>query len=246
MASETKEKIDFGEKVKEYSKKTNGDIPVFQLPKYKQSKEKAISLITEGKYGLEPGDFWILMNETKNNKMMYSGLIISHNACLKINDVQEESKKFNPESVTVDKDGYNKSLVFTYCNKEQGIYEVGEVSADNCKNDYKYAMAFKRLFDRVVLKISKIAYSGIYSESESDEFLNQQNADTVSKQENTGISRDDFIKAINEQKTLKSLVKLFNDNQEHINGDKEILTIFKQKKQAFVDAIEKEKSQGAA
>ena len=31
-------------------------------------------------------------------------------------------------------------------------------------------MAFKRLFDRVVLKLSKLAYAGIYGEDEADEF----------------------------------------------------------------------------
>ena len=34
-------------------------------------------------------------------------------------------------------------------------------------------MAFKRLFDRVVLKLSKLAYAGIYSDSEADEFAQQ-------------------------------------------------------------------------
>ena len=31
-------------------------------------------------------------------------------------------------------------------------------------------MALKRLFDRVVLKLCKLAYSGIYADTESDEF----------------------------------------------------------------------------
>ena len=44
------------------------------------------------------------------------------------------------------------------------------MSARNCKNEYPYAMAFKRLFDRVVLKQCKLAYDGIYSDSEADEF----------------------------------------------------------------------------
>lgn len=48
--------------------------------------------------------------------------------------------------------------------------EVGEVSQGNCKNSYPYAMALKRCFDRVVLKNSKLAYSGVYSDSEADEF----------------------------------------------------------------------------
>ena len=37
-------------------------------------------------------------------------------------------------------------------------------------------MAYKRLFDRVVLKLSKLAYSGIYSDSESDEFMQRIDA----------------------------------------------------------------------
>ena len=102
---------------------------------------------------------------------MYSGLIISHDGCLKINDVLEEKLKFKPECMSLDKEGYNNSLVYSYICPEQGLYEVGEVSKDNCKNDYPYAMALKRCFDRVVLKNNRIAYSGIYSDSESDEFL---------------------------------------------------------------------------
>jgi len=157
----------FNEKTSEYSVKQGKEIPVWQSPKYEQSKAKAIEIIE--KYDdIEDADFWILMNETKTKKMMYTGLIISHNGCLKINDHLEH--KFSPSCVTLDKQGYNDSLVYTYCNEEQGIYEVGEVSKDNCKNSYPYAMAYKRLFDRVVLKLSRLAYSGVYSDSEADEF----------------------------------------------------------------------------
>lgn len=151
-------------------KKTEQGLPVWQSPKYAESKAKAIETINSQKYGLTEGDFWILMNKIqKGEKMAYTGLILSHNGCLKINDRLES--KFDPSCVTFDKEGYGNSLVFTYCNPEQGIYEVGEVSKTNCKNEYPYAMAFKRLFDRVVLKLSKLAYSGIYSDSESDEFV---------------------------------------------------------------------------
>lgn len=160
----------FGEKAKEYMQ--GQELPVWKMPKYEQAKEKAIELINSGKYGLVEADFWILMNQNnKKDKVLYSGLIISHNGCLKINDAMPDDKKFDPDSVTVDKEGYNGSLAYTYSNKEQGIYEVGEVSKSNCKNDYPYAMAFKRCFDRVVLKISKVAFAGIYSDSESDEFV---------------------------------------------------------------------------
>lgn len=157
----------FNEKKSEWSAKQGCEIPVFQSQKYEQSKAKAIEII-EQYDDIEDSDFWILMNETKTKKMMYTGLIISHNGCLKINDHLES--KFVPSCVTLDKEGYGDSLVYTYCNDEQGIYEVGEVSKGNCKNSYPYAMAYKRLFDRVVLKLSKLAYSGVYSDSEADEF----------------------------------------------------------------------------
>lgn len=174
-------KYDFGEKQMEWSNKQGEDIPVWQSPKYKESKAKAIEILDSGKYGVKPSDFWILMNETKTKKMAYTGLIISHNGCLKINDALES--KFDPSCVSIDKDGYGGSLVYSYSNKEQGIYEVGEVSKGNCKNEYPYAMAFKRLFDRVVLKLSKLAYAGIYSDSEADEFKDPQNETAEGEQE---------------------------------------------------------------
>ena len=159
----------FGEKEYEYSLKSRQESPVIQSAKYRASREKALKTLEDRKY-LKESDFWILMNETKTGKMMYTGLIISHNACLKINDNLPEKDKFNPDCVSVDKSGYGNSLVFTYANNEQGLYEVGEASAQNCKNAYPYAMAYKRLFDRVVLKICKLAFDGIYSDSEADEF----------------------------------------------------------------------------
>lgn len=163
----------FNEKDREFTK--NGELPVWQSTKYIAARNKAIEIINGSKYGVVESDFWILMNLTsKKDKMAYNGLIISHNGCLKIND--SLGSRFDPECVAFDKDGYGGSLVYTYCNKAQGLYEVGEVNTKNCNNDYPYAMAFKRLFDRVVLKLSKFAYSGIYSDSESDEFMQQLNA----------------------------------------------------------------------
>lgn len=169
----------FGEKQSEWHAKLGKELPVFQSPKYVEAKKKAIEIIESNKYGVADSDFWILMNATKTGKMMYTGLIISHNGCLKINDCLES--KFNPDCVSFDKDGYNGSLVFFYSNADQGIYEVGEVSKSNCQNEYPYAMAYKRLFDRVVLKLSKLAYSGIYSDSESDEFMQQIEAGTATQ-----------------------------------------------------------------
>ena len=161
--------MNFGEKQEEYSVKQGRNIPVWVSPKYEQSKAAAIQIIEQYE-DVKESDFWILMNETKSGKMGYTGLIISHNGCLKINDRLKPEEQFRPDCLTLDKDGFKGSLVYTYCCPEQGIYEVGEVSDKNCKNAYPYAMALKRCFDRVVLKVSKLAYGGIYSESEADEF----------------------------------------------------------------------------
>ena len=165
----------FGEKKTEYNAKLGKDCEVFITPKYKEAKKKAIETLESDLYKnvLTEGDFWILMNATKTGKMAYTGLIISHNGCLKINDALPADKRFKPSSVSLTETGYNGSLVYTYINDEQGIYEVGEVSAKNCTNAYPYAMALKRCMDRVILKSSKLAYSGIYSDSEAEEFKNE-------------------------------------------------------------------------
>ncbi len=178
----------FNEKKEEWSVKQGKNIPVWQSDKYLESRAKAVEIIESGKYGLRSSDFWILMNETRNGKMGYTGLIISHNGCLKIND--HLADPFRAECVLWDKDGYNSSLVFSYCSPEQGIFEVGEVNAKNCKIDYPYAMAYKRMFDRVVLKLSKLAFAGIYSEVEADEFHERLDGD---EEETTRQSNNDDL-----------------------------------------------------
>ena len=111
-SKETKTKTatyNFGEKKEE---NINGKkIPVeFHTPKYNEAKNKATELLNSEKYKgvLEPSDFWILVNTYANKtKAMYSGLIISHDGCLKINDVLEDKLKFKPECMGLDKEGYN-------------------------------------------------------------------------------------------------------------------------------------------
>jgi hypothetical protein len=175
-----KKTYNFGEKKEEYHSGQQKKLPVWESPKYKQSKEKAIELIESKAYGLDTGDFWILMNATKTGKMMYTGLIISHNGCLKINDQLDIKLKFKPSSVAFVKDEADKSKVMSYINEDQGVYEFGEISPKNCMNDYPYAMVLKRLMDRVILKNSKVGFFGIYSESESSDF---KDTDPESKEE---------------------------------------------------------------
>lgn len=176
----------FGEKKTEYNAKLGKEVEVWQSPKYLEAKKKAIEIIESGinhKQVLSEADFWILMNATKSGKMAYTGLIISHNGCLKINDALQENDRFKPSCMSLDKDGYKGSLVYSYSNDDQGIYEVGEVSDKNCTNAYPYAMALKRCMDRVILKSSKLAYSGIYSDSEAEEFKNEPDETKATKVE---------------------------------------------------------------
>lgn len=203
---EKKKEYTFGEKEKEY---INGKtIPVeLHTPKYKEAKTKIIKLLDSEEYKdiLEESDFWILVNTYSNGeKAMYSGLIISHDGCLKINDHLEEELKFKPQCMTIDKDGYKNTLVYTYICEEQGIYEVGEVNDKNCKNAYPYAMALKRCMDRVILKNSKIAYWGVYSDSEADEFTKRVDESTA--EEMITNEQKETIKAMLEPEVIKEVL----------------------------------------
>lgn len=188
----------FGEKKTENIK--GNECPVWQTPKYEVSKAKALELLDKGDYGLQEGDFWILMNTYANGtKVMYTGLILSHNGCLKIND--KLSDPFQAKYLT--REWLNDSLVYEY--NDGTLYEIGEVSPKNCKNDYPYAMAFKRCFDRVVLKKSKLAYSGIYSEVEADEF--KQKVDENAEKQT--IDKEQFarLKAMYSAEEIKAMQK---------------------------------------
>lgn len=198
----------FNEKKAEYSTKQGKDIPVFINTKYESAKQKAIELIDAKKYGLNESDFWILMNETKLGKMQYSGLILSHTGCLKINDSLEEKLKFKPSCMSINENGYKNELVFTYINDEQGLYEVGEVSEKNCKNDYPYAMALKRCFDRVVLKNSKLAYSGVYSDSEGADLAKENDEENIKEEMIDELKVDALKKAIKNYKISDAIVSI--------------------------------------
>ena len=200
----TEKKYNFGEKTEEFVDGVK--LPVWQSPKYIQSKQKAVELIEKGDYGLSEGDFWILINMNKSKKtMIYSGLIISHNGCLKINDKLDDKLKFKPDSVSFLKDE-NQEKVMQYINGNQGIYEFGELSSLNCKNKYPYAMVLKRLMDRVILKNSKVGFFGIYSEAESDEFKKEPD-----------LKKDDIL-----EEERQSLYDECRDLKESIIGELEM------------------------
>ena len=234
-ANETKGKVyDFGEKKTEYSAKDEKEIPVWISPKYMQARKAVIKMLESEEYKevLDESDFWILMNRTKSGSMAYTGLIISHNGCLKINDTLPEELKFNPKHLyymepSNENATYNNSLIFVYdssrCLEDgekdiQKIFEIGEVSSKNCMNDYPYAMALKRCMDRVILKNSKLAYNGVYSDSEAEEF--KEPIEEEKKEEETK-----FIPAT--EKQLEVIKSIFETKKEEL---KNIMALLGKKK----------------
>lgn len=167
-----KKKYDFGEK--EYEKFSGKKIPVIQTSKYLQAKENVISLLESEQYRnvLGQGDFWILMNFNRDKtECYYSGLIISHDALLKVNDTLDEKNKFNEKFCSQPIQCSFKEteiLRMEYRDPRDGMFEVGEISVTNCKNEYPFAMLLKRTFDRVVKRKAKL--SMVYSDSEAEEF----------------------------------------------------------------------------
>lgn len=221
MAS--KKSYNFGEKTQEWSAKLGEKVDVWKSPKYEYSKKKVIEMLESKQYKdvLDESDFWILKNATKNGEIAYTGLIISHNGCLKINDVLDDELKFKPDSVTLDKEGYNDSLVYSYCNTAQGLYEVGEVSKNNCQNAYPYAMAFKRLFDRVVLKNSKLAYAGVYSDSEAEEFRKEETKEETKSDTKEDVNYMELLAKFCKEKGVETseVAKVYKLNAKSTNED---------------------------
>lgn len=159
----------FNEKATEYSTQDHKELPVFKTPKYLESKKKVVEMLESGIYkGLTDNHFWILMNRTKNGKMAYTGLIISHDGMQIINDSLPDDQKVKSVCFSVPiMSEYEKDCMYMYYQDETTM-EFGEVSIKNCKHAYPYAMLYKRCFDRVVRAKAKMY--GVYSESEAEEF----------------------------------------------------------------------------
>lgn len=64
------------------------------------------------------------------------------------------------------------TILVTGRKGERSEWAFGEVTPNNCKNAYPWAMAEKRAKDRVILKLADLA-GEVYSEEESDDFKPQ-------------------------------------------------------------------------
>ena len=162
-----KRNYNFGEKKTE---KIDGvELTVFLSPKYESSKEAAIKLLeSEAGNSLTEADFWIQKNKSKSGKfIVYSALIITHDALMKVNANLSEGKRFDQnfcsDPIPFDYAG-RKGMYMTYRDTRDGMFEIGEITTNSCKNEYPFAMLLKRTFDRVVKR--KANLFGIYSDAE--------------------------------------------------------------------------------
>ena len=116
------------------------------------------------KYKLSKDDFWELK---RGNKSIW---IITHDACEKI--AAQENIQFGAPTILRDSNT-DVAIVGDAKRGNKNIWSTGEASPKNCKAPYPFAMAEKRLKDRLVLKLINAYEYGIYSNSESDNFKKQ-------------------------------------------------------------------------
>lgn len=113
------------------------------------------------KYDLSKDDFWELKRGTR------SMWIITHDACEKI--AAKENIQFGAPTIYRDSN-QDVAIVGDAKRGNKVIWSTGEASPKNCKAPYMFAMAEKRLKDRLVLKLINAYEYGIYSDSEADNF----------------------------------------------------------------------------
>lgn len=150
------------------------NLPTEWGPKYEASRDAADAAIK--KYGLSEEDFWIkkTLSDYKD-KIIYSNLILSHAGCIKVNEQQPEEKQFKPGCVREAKGTADGGVALLYSSDEQRLFKTGEASPRNSNVSYLYAVAEKRLFDRVVTALSGLYEDGVYGEDEADSFRKNRN-----------------------------------------------------------------------
>lgn len=118
------------------------------------------------RYSLTEQHFW----KHKHSELW----IVSHKGCMIIAD-QEGIVFSKPEYIKTEPDCVVMYGVASVSDQEGNVKEVwshGEANHKNCYLPYPYAMAEKRLKDRLTLMIIS-AYGEVYSEIEADEFAAQ-------------------------------------------------------------------------
>ena len=115
------------------------------------------------KYHLDPvTDFWELARGSTKK------WILTHDAVERIATI--EGIIFHMPEISTGEDNTNVAMVGLAELGDNKVWTTGEASSHNCKNPYFWAMAEKRLKDRLTLKLINAYEYGIYSEDEADAF----------------------------------------------------------------------------
>jgi len=130
-------------------------------------KEQAIEKILAEKYNLKKDCFWFHEPSQK--------WIITHVGCTII--AEKENIEFSRPEYVKNEPGeivmYGTGTMQDKEGNEKSVWTHGEVNRKNCFISYPYAIAEKRLKDRLTLMLISI-YGEVYSEIEKDEFEQQQ------------------------------------------------------------------------
>jgi len=111
------------------------------------------------KYNLTESDYW---KESRSKKW-----IITHDACQKIAHI--ENITFAPPQIINSERDFVR-MVVTAKKGDVVIWKTGEADANNCKNQYLFAMCEKRARDRCTLSLINAYEYGVYSDVEADDF----------------------------------------------------------------------------
>lgn len=142
-------------------------------------------------YGLTKDHFW----------QSHGKWIISHDACELI--AEQEGIVFHDPQVLV-QDHQHVAFIGSatlpvpsledkpvresdFTRKEKTVWTTGEAAPDNCFNKHVFAMAEKRLKDRLILKLIAVYHLGVYSDAEADDFAKGHKTEEdqfVERQEN--------------------------------------------------------------
>ena len=127
-------------------------------------------------YNLSKDDFW--------THKQSGNLIITHKACEKI--ARQEKIVFDMPKI-LSSENNNVAILCSAKLGDTTEWSIGEASPKTSFNIYYFAMAEKRVKDRLILKLIGV-YGDVYSEDESDEFRRNNQSTPNVQQDTSGMN----------------------------------------------------------
>ena len=127
-------------------------------------------------YNLSKDDFW--------THRQSGNLIITHKACEKI--ARQEKIVFDMPKI-LSSENNNVAILCSATWGDTTEWSIGEASPKTSFNIYYFAMAEKRVKDRLILKLIGV-YGDVYSEDESDEFRRNNQSTPNVQQDTSGMN----------------------------------------------------------